>query len=512
MLFMIPENAAGMVADYIEGNKYGDKLSIGTDTFITDSAHLEFHNINIIQSVSITNAGVIDANINICDGCHVYIQNSGTINGAFNLGNRSEITQIIGANTDITYLGLNSHYNILVRGDDKISMSGLMSVAVSADKVILDDAVLVLDNLNLRNANFGEPVFELVGDVVIHLDSVAMLNGRPILSNVSGNGTVSVHVRDENPLFVINVRSDDGKVYADMVRNTDYVKILNNNTGAYLNFLREVSPNDKLLTALDGATDMNKLNNIISRSAILNPINLMRPIRIFNSFELLNSGVCHDESEISAAPIYIFSDDFNIYGANLGLSFAITDNTSVSATGYAGMMNFVNDIDDFDANIYGGNFGISYKNDKIIFDALVGFTSAKFYSEPVFNGKRVVSNPTGTSKYVFGEIGRRFKITNDISVVPFVGFNADYSAVADLHELDLNAHVGSDIVLYARTGDISYKYGFRTRAATNGEISCAFHINFWSDADDAGGDVQVGTIHDDFGTTYNIRFGAKANF
>ncbi len=508
---LVPFKIASASVDYIDSDRYGASLTISNDVVVIASADIVVNNLNIVKSVSLENAGTINAKINVCDGCNVKIRNSGVIGGSFNLGDGATITQIINGPDDITSLGLDGEYDVLVHSTDKISFSELMRVSVSADKVVLDDANVILDNKGVARTNNNGPYIEIVGDVVFYLNSADGMNGRPILSNVYGDGRIFVYTNDDNPLFAVSAYTDNGNVYAALRRETDYYKILKNKTGNFLNSLRTYSPDDNLLRVMDGATTMDELNNIMSRSVRLNPIKLMRPIRLFNSFNALNFSA-KDDMVVSATPIYAFSDNFYIYGASVAAGIDIGDKINISANVHSGVMEYADDINEFAANLYGANIGVNYTGNKIIFNNLVGFTMAEFDSGPVFDGDGVVINPHGNDLYFESEFGRRFEFGDKLSVSPYLGISGDFATVADSDDLTVDAYAAMKMTYEICTGDISYKYNLHARAFTNGEINFMASMEFWSDADNAGGEFGIGAIYNDMGASYQIRFGINAGF
>jgi len=507
----IPFNIAAASVDHIDSDKYGALLTISNDVVVSASADVIVDNLNIVKSVSLENAGTIEAKINICDGCNVKIRNSGVINGSFNLGDGAKITQIVNGPDDITYLGLDSAYDVLVYGENKISLSGLMRISGAADNVVLDDANIILDNDDIVMFNRRGPDIEIVGDVVFYLNSVDEMNGRPILSNVHGDGRISVYTNDDNPLFAVSAYVDDGNVYATLRRETDYYKILKNKTGDFLNSLRTYLPNDNLLRVMDGATTMDELNDIMSRSVRLKPIKLMRPIRLFDSLETLNF-VGKDDGVISVMPIYMFSENFYMYGASVAVGMNLGDTINISANVYAGVMEYTDDINEFAANLYGANLGINYERNKFVFNNLVGATMTEFDSGPVLGGDNVIVNPHGNDLYFMSEFGRRYEMGPRFSIAPYLGIRGDFATVANSDDFDMAAYAAMDMAYETRTGDISYKYILRTRALTDGEIDFMASVEFWSDADNAGGEFGIGTVRNDGNTSYQLRFGAKFGF
>ena len=95
---------------------------------------------------------------------------------------------------------------------------------------------------------------------------------------------------------------------------------------------------------------------------------------------------------------------------------------------------------------------------------------------------------------------------------PFIGLTATHTDIATTTENNFDANVGTDVTTTGGTDDFSYNYGLRVRASASGDTSAAIRIAFWSRADDAGVDMNVGIINSEFGTAYRASVGGRAIF
>lgn len=496
----------------INDYKYGQKLDLLENTVITENALVDVTNINIINSIFIANSGELSGNINVADGRILQIQNMGKVNANFRMGENARIVQVVYTDKDFNSIGLNSEYDLLINNSESLSLSSVINFGAAADKIIFYDSVLEFNSLmRVQRNNINEPKIEIVGNVIIYVNSVDDILNRPILSNVSGEGSVSFYVDNLDDMYVIKSYLSDENVYGKLVRETDYSKILKNKTGVFLDDLRSNTPDDKLFSALDVASDRTELENVMNDSVKLNPINLMKPIRIFNSFQGLN--ILSNASALEVEPVYMFSDDFYSYGINARLNFHSSDKMNVAISGYGARLDFSDYINEFSSCLYGASFRLNYNDALFVLDGVAGFTVAKFDVGAVFDGNNIENNPSGVSYYFTTNVGHTFNIIENLDFIPFVNIGFDYVSVMSLSDIDFVTGIGSDIKFKLNDFDIKYDYGLRFRLLTSGQLSGAFHVNILSPFDRAGGNAEIAAIYDDkIGVSYNLRLGAIIEF
>lgn len=498
--------------DYVDSDIYGVAITFDDNVVISENSTVAVGDINIASSLFINNRGTINSDFNICDGCRLYIQNSGDITGGFNLGENSGVTQVIRGNADITDIGLADGFNILVYDAQRVSLRGVMNIGAHADKIVLNNSSLVMDGNALHLRASDSPDMELSGDIVIYLNSIHDIGPNPILRNVSGDGTVYFRTPDSDVLFAITSYVADGNVYARMVRETDYVKILGTEPGAFINSLRGGAYDDRLLVALDSAETMSELRAVMSRSVRLNPINLMRPIRAFQLYEILSPDAEPELLEISITPSVALGKDFYMYAAKLSTSLRIANKITMGVSAYVGQGDVSDDINEFSASMLGANIRADYNGGMLVARTVAGIGFASFDSGPVYSDGDAAINPDGISFYAASDLGVRLDFDSGIFAVPFVGIITDASRVANDNDFNFDARIGTDFGFASVSDDIHYDYAIRFVASSGGEASVAFRMSFWSPWDGAGGDVELAAINDECGISGRIALRAKFEF
>lgn len=484
---------------------WGDVLNLYDDAIIRDSGWVDFVDINVKRTLLIENDGVLAGRINICDGCTLLLQNDGDISGVhFVPGAHARLTQVIFSESDVTYLDTDMNYVILVKSPDGLSLNQIVDIAGPDAKIVLENTSLVLDSI-ITDA----PEIKLSGNVDLVLKGVT--GDVPLLDNVDGDGVLNVYATTDNALMITRAEIVNHKLYVQMLRETDYVKILQNPTGEFLNSLRSVHPDDKLLRALDRAGGMRELRDIMSRSVRLRPINLMRPVRAMDAMDMF-SGAMMGISGFSLSPDFIYNDDFYAGRVRLGLGGRVTDTITVGGAGFVGYIDATDDINDFSASVFGGNAYAIYEDGDFIGRVMLGRTVAKFDTDFIFTGHGIDSAPRGTDLYGMMDFGVRMNPADDFVFAPFVGGTASRTAVSDNAVNKFDANIGGDITTSGGTDDFAYDYGLRMRASARGDVGAALRISFWSWPDGAGVDMDVGIMRNDFGTTYRASVGGRATF
>ena len=476
---------------YVNGNL--QNIEIRKNTEITENSTV--HNINIAKAVNINNKGVITGLVQICRGCDVNIENSGFINAVFDVPNGSMVNQIIHDESDINLLGITNNFQIKVENSERISLSKLKSISNLADKIIINDSGLDLGS-KLEDTKAFPPNMELRGNITLYIDDLSIFDDKPVLSNVSGNGTIIVKSDEVNPLYRFSSFVSDNNLYISMLRDTDYVKILDDKIGSFLNEIRLKNPSDKLLGALDNAQSMSEIKDLISKSVRLNPIRLMDAVRTFNTFEV--NKFASDINGLGFSPMFIFSNSFNISGATADVGYSFTKDLRIGVSGYAAKINFADNIDEYEGFLYGGNIRISYKNGFILSRILAGLTQANFKIDSIFDGETALTNPEGKSFYSFGDIGVNFDVLSNLSISPFIRIGLNSAEIANATDTGVLTGIGTDLFLMTDTYDIKYKYGINISAYTNGIVNAMFQVDMMSVADGAGGNIQLGIVCDEF--------------
>lgn len=488
-----------------------EKLDFTENTTITEDANFTITKLNITTSIVVKNMGIFNANIYVCKECRLYVQNSGTFNATYDFAEGARLTQIITSDDEIKSIGVKSGFDIEVRKGNKISMKKLFDYGVDIGKLVLDNALLMYDLDGSINLDSFQIV--LIGDVIIYVNSIDDIKGKDVLKNVSGDGRVSFYTMDDQPLSSVQSKVEDNAVRADIVHETDYDK---NHKGEplyeFLDLLREVNPDSKLLQHLDSTYDMAEFNRILHESVITNPINLMRPIREFNAMKSYSDFSNYDVGNVNLVPIYMSADNFYLAGLQFALYGQISDSVNVSAAVYGAYGDYSDDLDDYSMTTFGGNVGLKYDNDHFVFRNLIGGGHSVFDAGLVFDGTQAITKPSGINVYGASDIGYRLHASDNINILPFIGAVADYETVEKFHDTDFRGRGGGEISYHTNGEEINYEYSAMAAYETDGAMSFILRIGALSEFDAAGADVSIGVRHDEFATSYQIMLNGKISF
>ena len=488
-----------------------DYVEFSEDWHVMSDGGLDVGSIDIVDAISIINDGIVRTNeIYIENGSHVYIKNRGTFSADYvYMSENARIVQVVSDVRDMNKLDIPVGFDLLVSDAHRMSLVDVMNFAADADKITLNNSSFVVWGNHMELPNFSE--IELSGEIIFYLYGYDFGSGNPLLHNVSEYGSVSVWADNVDPIFAVRAYVSDDDLYVGLVRETDYKKILGDETGDFLNDMRRRNMGDKLLSALDGANSFSELRAIMARSARLNPILMMRPVRMFNKFETLSDYHLHDDMD--AGIFYVGADDFYISGIRIGGAVHVDDSVSVWVSGYGGILNYADDMDEYMGLIYGANAKVVYDCDVLFVRSVAGLSAVRFDTEPVFDGTGATTSPDGVSVYVSADVGHGFDITSDITISPYVGLAVDDARILHQNDSEILAHAGADLSYGFDMLGIRYDYIVSGRVATNGDIIGGVRANFWSVMDGAGAGIGANILHDDiFGISYKFSITGNMRF
>ncbi len=508
LLFLLA--SAGAFAQtpvYIDSPIEGDMLVLNQDTVISKHAFVLVEELRIAETLFLENSGTISSQISVCDACTIFVRNNGIISGEIAIGNNSKLIQVVHSDKGLTRLNTDDgNFSVWVRGRNTLNLSDIISFASGATKLTLDNVSVLLGHDAPRDNT--ELEIELVGEIVIKVPDYKKLQDSVLLHNVYGDGVVNIQTTGSNKLYTARAIRADNNVYLQINRETDYQKILGASAGKRINALREIAPYNGTVTALDNADSITEINSIVGNSIVLNPINLIRPIKIFNSFEMNRFGAPSDSDVIDIVPVYITSDDTNMYAARAVISMPF-DSLNLSASLYAGMLENDDDANNYSGTFYGGNINVYYKYKSLWIDATVGLTGTSFESDLLFNGNKFVSNATGNSIYTVTDIGTKFDFYNEFYLSPFLGVGAEIDTVFEQEAKSVFGRTGGIIGFGNDAIGIKYDYQIFAIAQTNNIQSAGVKMNVWSVVDRAGGNISYAFNHDEVGFSHQVSIGMK---
>lgn len=497
-------SANAFAESYIDTVLGGSDYNIIENTIISKNSIIESNNLNIKNSLYLENYGNIYSNIYVDDGFELQLQNSGSITGDIHLGENSDLVQIIKNSDDINLLNADAPFSIIVQNDNWVSMSDLVGISESAENIMLDDAKIYLDYFGTLPKNI-----QLSGETVIRVNDINSALNNFYLTGVSTDGSITVLADGLNPLYSIQTIYDDDKIYLNLYRETDYQKILGIKNGSMVNSLRTSSLNNKLLASMDRAGSMSEIYEIMQKSIVFNPINLMKPIKTFNNFESVPFKNRRSQTVgLQLSPIYIVNNDMNMLVGKASLSIS-KNNWKLLLSGYFGNFTQSDDINDFGGSFYGANIKWGFSSRKIFTDILLGYTGAAFKTSGVLNGDKMIQNPTGKSLY--GNIDTGIKMYfGDLYISPFAGFGANQTSVLNDEESDVYARIGGSAGFGFQDLGLRYDYGIFMSGQTDNIQSIGIKMDIWSFLDGAGGGMSYEILNNESGMhnkiSANIKF------
>lgn len=493
-------------AEYITSNIAGDILYIAEDTIISPDVSMDFNAINIVAPLYLQNQGRIFGDIIICDNCRTYIRNSGTIYGDIHVGNDANLIQVITSADDITPLNVFYPHELLIYRAKDMDWNNITESAYNISTITIVDSVIYLSpemRLAMRNEY---PSIEIMGENEIHLGTI--VEELPILHNISGDGKITLYVDNLNPLYVAQAVIRDGNMYADIVRETDYLKILGADTGMFLNNLRTQNPSDKLLQKLDAAPDMPEINHILNKSMRINTRRLNYPLKTLSRhMRTNNSGA----QPLHAQPFVIFGSNISAYGARAGITLHPSSALRLSINANATTMGFSDGIDDFSGNAIGMNMAALYSHDKIYTHMNIGASKAYLETPILKTHNGTGRNPRGSNAYADIDFGRRLNVNPNMGVTPFVGLSGEYTYVLNT-DYDLATRFGI-IAEYKYTAtELEYAFGVRIATDTLNVNYIDTYIDIISPDDGFTFRSALGQLHDEMDVSYSITASLIFNF
>jgi hypothetical protein len=470
---------------------------------VDENSVLVADSVNINSAIALENLGSIYADLYICDGCDFTIRNSGLFDGVIYGGVGSDITQIIETNSDINKLFVSgAGFSILVQNTEPLKLSDIMSISQGVDKIILDNALLIMDTGagSFPIMRTVQPSIELVGNIIVEIKD--MIDGRLIMSNVSGDGTLKVDGTNLDPLYVVETVRHGTNIYLDIYRETDYEKLLKNNIGKFANQLRLLSPDNLTIRAMDNAENMNQINSVINDSVIFNPINLIKPIKLFNRMRINNFNPFTKTDTFGIDALYIKSSEVDLYSGIGTITGQIKD-VNISASVVGGGFTSNDEINEFSGNFYGGNIRAVYDDKTVWMDAGVGFVISGFNVDVIFDGDGASSNPDGLAGYGMIDVGLKYDYGN-YYISPFIGTMGEYAKVLHQSEFNLGIHTGAYSGYKILENGIETDYNLFVKIRSNNIQTIGARIKFWSVADSAGGGFSYGLLHDEMGLSHKL--------
>jgi len=497
-------------------------LLAGNTVFSVDNTMLDNDDIYVTRSVVIENYATINTDMYVCSDCDVYIRNSGKFNANVHMSDGARIIQVVSNPDEVKSIDVNVAYSVVLDNVTDVNFSDVLDLSArGAKKLTVKNSKIVI-NENLPKVYVP---LEIQGEVSFVMDNVDLVDNKVIVENVFGDGVVRVLVNNAGTMHTYDTYIRGGNLYLDVERETDYNKVFDStnvdtkaenkvyeNTGDFINGLRDDKNADKLLDSLDSAQNTEDLINIMQKSVRFNPNVLHEIPRAIHALDMVH---LHDDANtgVNVRPWGIKGGNFWGYGADFGVTMENNDSFALSITGRVGHVEYDNDIDVFNAKLYGANLYAKYAfENNVVLDMSVGAMKTKFDVGNVLYGGVQFANPSTLSGYGVINIGYGFDIEKDLVLMPFVGIMAESYKTENIDDFDANIRTGLRAGYTYDIFGIVYKYDINLAVDTSGGLSAEGRIGAWADIDALGGDITVGVARVMDITTYKISVAAKIWF
>lgn len=460
----------------------------------------------------VKNYGTLNGTIHIANGATVAFENYGQINSLFDYGDNIILSQQITSTDNLHKIYNLSGHTISVLNANNINMSDLVYTAENAVQINLENSLIVVDtsfqNFNVPiNIDGNAVTFCVSGNPENWLDTDV-----PVLSNIVGIQSPYIQIVNNNPLYAVQSHLTNGTLYVRSVRQTEYSGVTSNqNLGDYLDELQTTNPNDPLILALNNATNMAQVNNILAHSPKTNPIKLMDAVRTVGSLKIANS-VYTPDLGVYIKSGYALSDDFSYYNVNGNLTLNIHDRLIAAFGVDIGYLNYTDKYANASGMLYGGNLGLRYDEDEYFIGLFGDVSYAQFYGIEVFDGTKVVKNPHGISETVVLDSGMKLQIFDVVNISPFIGLHMNNVELRKYSDFDMLGRLGFNLNHESKFDDNVYSVGLDAYAETNNTFYAGVRTNVLSSVDGLSGGAGFGALYDDMGWTYQITLNIKFLF
>jgi hypothetical protein len=377
-------------------------------------------------------------------------------------------------------------------------------------KYIISNSSIVINNFSDWQ-NWDEHPMTFDPIVVLYIDDLDISMSGEKVNHLKSVDKENVTIQDTNRLYRTRLDSEESSVYLYLVRETNYEKVFNNSRGIFLEGIRSNNPNDKMLLAMDRATNMNEINSIMNSSYHFSPIILMNPIKTINRSRLLDLFEDIKHTGTGANFDYIFSDKINNFGTRFYMDNKYEDlyfRIGINLNSFS----YSDDFNEFTGLNYGLDIHAKQYVDDFWFDGLVGLGRTNFKTDNIYVNDNISNNPKGMSEYLRLNVGYDYTKISEFVISPFTGFMLQRYEVMNFNDTDLNLYTGITAKYnYSMDG---IKYGYSANVATDEKANwnIGFNVGFLSVVDKVGASISINAFKDEFAVNYKLSLNAKIQF
>lgn len=383
--------------------------------------------------------------------------------------------------------------------------------SISAVKYEIKNSCVVIDNFSDWQ-NWDADV-KLKENVILRINGFNDEQSGSEVKHMSASDAANVSIEDAHKLYKINFYTyeDVDAVFIRLVRETDYEKVFNDSRGQFIENLRKKHPDDKMISALDSAKGLGKIESIMKSAYHFNPMVLMNPIKTINRSFMLD--MIPDE-EVFGAGVktgYIMSGKIKDFYGDIYVSGKYEDlylNIGIDLNKYS----YTDSFNEFDGFSYGANIHARQYFNNVWLDGLIGIKKALFYVDDVYVKGNVKNNPDGISEYGRLSVGYNYNFSDDILISPFMGAMFQRSEILDVSDDDINLLLGTNVKYNFSIDGIKYEYIAMIASDEDTNWHIGANIGFISLVDDAGASFGIDAFKDEFDINYKLSLKAKMQF
>ena len=461
------------------------------------------------NGITINNDGIINANIDTNEK-YIRIRNGGTINGNIIMYDNCELTQIINSATDINSLNIFGGYNV------NVQMTGFSGMAdINQLKALNNVGSFQITNSGIVMDDFAEwqnwNADIEVNNVTLYVNNPETLHSGDVINHVNNAANVNVVLLNSGDLYTITVQSVESGAILNVVRETDYDKVFDDEDTGFFKELQENNVDDKLLRAMNAASNINELHNIMNSSYRFNHSILMRPVVAMTNFSLGKIFDYDDGVGFRFSPAYILSGDFS--GYELRTDFGVSYEDLYFDIGlFFNRFNYEDDLNDFAGSVYGTDLKVKKYIDNFWVNGVTGFSLTDFQAQYIYTNDGMTNNPYGYVLYGGIDGGYDYKVFDNFIISPFVGSVFHNQKVLDFSDTDINLRGGGNVKYAFAIDGIKYEYSAGGAITTNGDMFAMLKAGFVSISDGAGMFVDIDIFKDEYNVNYRASISGKITF
>ena len=461
------------------------------------------------NGITINNDGIINANIDTNEK-YFRIRNGGTINGNIIMYDACELTQIINSAADMHSLNIFGNHNVNV---EMIGFSGMADL--NQLKALNNVGSFQITNSGIVMDDFSEwqdwDANIEVNGVTLYVNNPETLHSGDVINHVNNASNINVVLLNSGDLYTITVQSVESGAILNVIRETDYDKVFDDEDTGFFKELQENNADDNLLRAMNMASNINELQSIMNSSYRFNHSILMRPVVAITNFSLVKIFDYDDSIGVRLSPGYVISDDFSGFElrADIGASYK---DLYFDVGVFFNRFNYENGLNDFSGTVYGMDFKAKKYIDNFWVNGIVGFAFADFKADYVHTNNGIKNNPYGYALYGGIDGGYDYKVSDNFIISPFVGGVFRNQQVLDFSDTDINLRGGSNIKYAFAMDGIRYEYAAGGAIATNGDMFAMLKAGFVSVSDGAGAFVGLDISKDEYNVNYRASISGKITF